>query len=332
MSDINKTCYFKGKGYTNHEDYSCPLRIGLCGCDDCSVLATAIKAAIKEFIEQRKTEIENHGMKIVDTKAENIAETKIKFLNNSKGGVHVFARAMGFEKNLCDYYTNEDKTWKLFDFLDSISEICDDYNRCYNDKVSKIIMLNVLNTLEGKVEKIQTVVEKDVDINLSDIENFDKAYLPPIGGKTGNEFTHVVLRSKINGIDIRKISYSGQPYIQVAHIANGKEITIPEEINMYICLYALGNLCRYHPDVWYPFIMKDSTGEKLLMEKMLFYSRRMIPNFVLNRITNQDITFVSDKYSPEDRTHLVSNHEVKELIQKEVNHRINELKYSGIIH
>ncbi len=55
--DDKKTCYFKG--YTSREDYSCPLRIGLCGCDDCSILASAIKGAIKEFIEQKQSEIEN---------------------------------------------------------------------------------------------------------------------------------------------------------------------------------------------------------------------------------------------------------------------------------
>ncbi len=49
MSEDNDkiTCYFRsGKGYTGHEDYPCPI-IGQCDCDDCFIIESAVRNAIK---------------------------------------------------------------------------------------------------------------------------------------------------------------------------------------------------------------------------------------------------------------------------------------------
>ena len=53
MSDDNDkiTCYFRGKGYTGQEDYPCPL-IGQCDCDDCFIIESAVKKAIKKVSGQ----------------------------------------------------------------------------------------------------------------------------------------------------------------------------------------------------------------------------------------------------------------------------------------
>lgn len=63
MSEEDKrTCYFKGKGYTGHEDYSCPF-VGDCDRDDCFILTAAVKKSIENVIGQiqgkKESEIEN---------------------------------------------------------------------------------------------------------------------------------------------------------------------------------------------------------------------------------------------------------------------------------
>ena len=65
MSDDNDKimCYFRGKGYTGQEDYPCPL-IGQCDCNDCFIVASAVKKAIEDVCGQiqgkEESEIENY--------------------------------------------------------------------------------------------------------------------------------------------------------------------------------------------------------------------------------------------------------------------------------
>ena len=93
---------------------------------------------------------------------------------------------------------------------------------------------------------------------------------------------------------------------------------------MYISLFILGSLCRYYPDVWYPFVTQDSTGEKLIVEKLLYYSRRILPNVILNKIEGNQIVFVSNKYIPDNKIHLVGEHEIKEMVNKEIKKYIRQ--------
>lgn len=258
-------------------------------------------------------EIKKHGMHIsADSGESSIANTEVTFDHYSDGGVHCYAKNLGFTDNLCNY-----DSWILRDFLDSIAEIKDDFERCYSDAKSHILKLDFINTPDGMVEKIY--LEDDVvDSILGKIEGFEKAYLKPQRALNQNNDTYIVLRRKMNSKAIHQVSYSGQPYLQVGHVKERKTLTIPKEMNMYISLFVLGSLCRYHPEKWNPFVTQDSTGEKLLIEKMLYYSRRMLPNIVLNNILNKQVIFVSDKYMPEDRIHLVGQHEVQEIVTREV--------------
>lgn len=274
---------------------------------------TNLLYAMSVLLNGSVPQVSNHGMHIDTDGGETfIADTKIKFDHYSDGGIHVFARDLGFQLNLCEY-----SPWQLGDFLDSIAEISVDFERCYQAKKSNVLLLDVVKTPDGMVEKIYPP-EDSILQTLNHIEGFNTSYLNPQAARDrfGNEY--IVLHHKMNGKEIHQTAYSGQPYLQVAHERGGKLITVTRELNMYVSLFTLGSLCRYHPDIWNPFVTQDSTGEKLLIEKLLYYSRRMIPNIVLNRIMGKQITFVSDKYMPEDRIHLVGEHEVKEIVRNEV--------------
>ncbi|MBR2799468.1 MAG: hypothetical protein IKE04_01030 [Oscillospiraceae bacterium] len=258
-------------------------------------------------------EIRSHGMHItVKPKNGFIAETSISFDHHLDGGVHVFSEICGFTENLC-----ESHSWDLGEFLDSIAEIRDDFERCYRGRKSHIIPLYVIKTPDCVVERVFLDGE-DALATLSMVDGFDSAYLSPQRASTRNGDSYLVLHHKMTGKQIHQISYSGQPYLQISHEKNGKKLTVPKELNMYVVLFALGNLCRYHPEIWNPFVVQDSTGEKLLVEKLLYYARRMLPNFVLNCILKKQVVFVSDKYVPEDRVHLVGRHEVQEIVAEEI--------------
>ena len=224
--------------------------------------------------------ISNHGMKVfIPDQMKFIADTTIRFLSPVDGGVHVVARALGFTPDLTGF-----GDWELRDFLDSIAEINSDYIQCYEVKTGCIAMLDVFNTPDGKAEKIYFSENNKEDLIalLGNIEGFNKSYLRVTTAKeyeTGKEY--FVLRHKLTGKDISEISYSGQPYLRAGHLKNSQMVTVPTILNMYISLFALSSLCRYYPEKWSPFVLNDTTGEKLLIEKFMYYARRLIPNYVL---------------------------------------------------
>ena len=287
---------------------------------------TNLMFALSVLLTGSVPEIKNHGMHIaVYPNKEFIAETGITFDHHEDGGIHIFSGNLGFEANLCEY-----RSWDLGEFLDSIAEIRDDFKLCYRDRKSHIIPLDVIKTPDGIVEKIFLDEEETVPL-LAMIDGFSSAYLTPQRASSRSDGSYLILHHKMTGKPIHQIAYSGQPYLQVGHVKSGKKLTIPKEINMYVALFTLGSLCRYHPEKWNPFVTQDSTGEKLLVEKLLYYSRRMLPNIVLNKILKQQVSFVSDKYMPEDRIHLVGQHEVQEIVAKEIRSQMKKELANAII-
>ena len=261
--------------------------------------------------------VSNHGMKIfVPEQMKFIADTTIRFLSPDDGGVHVLARSLGYSNDLTGY-----GDWELREFLDSIAEINSDYIQCYEVQTGCIALLDVFNTPDGKAEKIyysQTNKETLLDL-LRNVEDFNKSYLrvtTSIDHDTGREY--FVLRHKITGKDISEISFSGQPYLRAAHNKNSKMVTVPTIINMYIILFALASLCRYYPETWSPFVLKDTTGEKLLIEKFMYFARRLIPNFVLNALLDNTVQYSSGRYVATDTIKLVGEHQVQEMVERNV--------------
>ena len=259
--------------------------------------------------------IENHGMNIiVPDKPEFIADVGLKFLSPQTGGVHVIARALNFDINLTAL-----GEWKLRDFLDSIAEISQDYVQCYEVETSCIVMLDVFNTPDGKVEKVYYSRENRQSIIdlMNNIPGFAKAYLPIRSVNLPEKGTeYFILRHKLNGTDISDLSYSGQPYLRAGHKKNGQVVTLPTILNMYVSLFILASLCRYYPERWSPFVLNDTTGEKLLIEKFLYYARRMIPNIVLNELEGECVKYTSNRYEETDTIKLVGEHQVQEMVEK----------------
>lgn len=262
--------------------------------------------------------ITDHGMKIDHSQSCScIGETKIKFLNPEKGGIHVLAKQLGYTVDLTKF-----GEWSVKEMFSSIPELQTNYLKCYAENFSNAMMLEQFNTPEGKLEKIN-ISGKNVDEvkeQIAKIEGFDKSYLRPnISSK--NDF--LLLRHKINGEDISFLSYSEQPFLKVGHIKNQNLITLPQILYMYIALFALGSLCRYHPEIWSPFVKNDNSGEKLLVEKFLYYAKRLIPNYIVNYIYDCNMIYSNDKYKTIDTVKLVGEHQVQEMIKREIEEQNN---------
>lgn len=291
--------------------------------------STNLLYGMSSLLKGEINNIANHGMTIfVPEDMKCIADTKIRFLSPENGGVHVIARVLGFNDDLTGF-----GDWELREFFDSIAEICNEYSNCYDLSCGRIAMLDVVNTPDGKVEKVYFNTDNKGQIRqlLLDVNGFNKSYLNPVESRDQSNFTFFILRHKLTGKDISEISYSGQPYLRAAHTKNSKTTTVPTILNMYIALFSLASLCRYYPETWSPFVLKDTTGECLLIEKFLFFARRMIPNIVLNRILDDNVQYASKRYEATDTVKFVGEHQVQEMVKKEIDCRIEKelLKNNG---
>lgn len=279
--------------------------------------STNLLYGMSNLLSGNINKINNHGMKIFfPDQVDFIADTKIRFLSPGDGGVHVVARALGFTPNLTEF-----GDWSLREFLDSIAEICIDFAQCYDVQAGCIAMLDIFNTPDGKAEKIYFSEDNKDNLIalLKNVEGFEKSYLRMTSAKefeTGKDY--FVLRHKLTGEDISEQSYSGQPYLRAGHVKNSQLITVPTTLNMYISLFALASLCRYFPERWSPFVLKDTTGEKLLVEKFMYYARRLIPNYALNKLLESTVQYSSSRYIVNDTIKLVGEHQVQEMVERKV--------------
>ena len=71
-------------------------------------------------------------------------------------------------------------------------------------------------------------------------------------------------------------------------------------------------------------MLKDITGEKLLIEKFMFYARRLVPNYVLNYLLENTIQYSSSRYTATDTVKLVGEHQVQEMIERKVQNELEK--------
>ena len=222
--------------------------------------ATNLLLGLTSLMTGKRPEIKNHGMTAIDsTISTYIAEANVVFGDPNTGGIHQFARILGFEKDL-----TKCGEWKMMDFLSSIVEIDQDYRKCYAQENGNTLLLDLFNTPTGTIERLYLNKNKVEAISavLNNVEGFEKNYLlPQVGHERESDRDYLILRKKLSGKDIKRISFSGQPYLQAGFIKNGQLITLPPLFNMYAALFIMGSLCRYHPEKWGPFVLNDETGE-----------------------------------------------------------------------
>ena len=112
--------------------------------------ATNLLLGLTSLMTGKRPEIKNHGMTAIDsTISTYIAEANVVFGDPNTGGIHQFARILGFEKDL-----TKCGEWKMMDFLSSIVEIDQDYRKCYAQENGNTLLLDLFNTPTGTIERL----------------------------------------------------------------------------------------------------------------------------------------------------------------------------------
>lgn len=201
---------------------------------------TNLLFGISTLITGKIPNVQNHGMKPnTSTISKYISETSISFSDSNHGSIHLFSKIFKYNVDLTTY-----GAWQLKDFLSSIAEIDSTYKKCYSELYGNTLMLDIFQTPSGSIERIYCQKEhlQDIFPLLDHVEHFSQSYLKPqIGSERTSGSDFIILRKKMNSTDIKKLSFSGQPYLQIGIEKQGQLITIPTLFNMYISLFIMGS-------------------------------------------------------------------------------------------
>lgn len=230
--------------------------------------------------------IKVHGMKVIPiSEPHRIADIGVQPFPRETGGLQFLARVLS---DGCKF--ERDHSWTMEDILGSIPDLRNDFESFYPRAKPRTIGLEVIKRKRASLERFplnQLERYPSVDCALDKVAGFQKAYLTP---QITSEF--VVLYARISPTEIGTYSISGGKYLQIGH-KKGKGLISPNQtILMYMGLFALGFLSRYKAELWNPFVQRDDTGERPILEKFLFVCQRYLPNLVLNHIQATRTQFV----------------------------------------
>lgn len=231
--------------------------------------------------------IQSHGMQLdqVDA-AQQIGQVSVKTSSSLSGGLGAFAKYFGDDCRLGGV-----DTWSLQELMASVPDLKLDAQLCYGADASFVLPVETVRSGERSAERIalEDFGGRPVDEVVGRIAGFTKAYLPP---QFSNQNEWVVLHRRIGSQPIGIRSLSGQRYLQLSHLKGGQQVSPRIETLMFMGLFVLGSVSRYHPSLWNPFVRSDQTGELLIVERFLSVCRRMLPNLVLDAIHDERFIFV----------------------------------------
>lgn len=266
--------------------------------------------------------ITDHGMQLEYSPDKNkIAEAEIKPRNMTTGALSVFEKVFSGKSPI-----HGSGSWKLIELLGSVPDLRDDFLTCYPGEQSYMIPLHVVKEKGRSLEKIdlKDMPAKDISALLLRVEGFKENYLEPQSPQNG---TTIILRQKINGKEIGVYSLSGIKYLPVAHFKNSRKITLDLITTIFMASFSLGYLCRYRPEIWTPFLRSDTTGERLLVERFIKLSHRLLPNLVLDFILEEKVRFVQEPQGVTDLSSVYTKEELSELVREEIRKKMDEERF-----
>ena len=246
--------------------------------------AATLLAGASALVRGNQLPIKGHGMALNASNIRRIADAQM--IPRGNGALQQFA---GIFSLGCQFVNGE--PWTMEEILGSIPDLKQDFESCYQEAVPYTVPIEIVKRDRGSLERI-AIEElrrfKAPENALTNVENLRQSYLIP---EHTNQY--VILRRKIESPEIGTYSLFNQKHLQIAHSKKGQMLTPSQVINMFMGMFSLGFLSRYHPEFWNPFVRSDETGELLLVEKFIAVCQRYFPNLVLNEIQKSRIQFVN---------------------------------------
>jgi len=246
--------------------------------------AVTLLAGASALVQGGQLPIKGHGMALNAIDIKRVADAQVTPRRN--GALQQFA---GIFAPGCLFVNGE--PWTLEEIFGSIPDLKRDFEGCYQQAVPYTVPVEIVKRDGGSLERI-AIEElgrfRAPDDALANVENLRQSYLVP-------QLTsqYVILRRKIGAPEIGIYSLFNEKHLQIAHSKRGQKLTPGQATSMFMGMYSLGFLSRYHPEFWNRFVRSDQTGELLLVEKFIAVCQRYFPNLVLNEIQKSRIQFVN---------------------------------------
>ena len=262
---------------------------------------------------KNRIEIKSHGATLSNAETVSaIGDTEILLSGAKDGAFFCFNKIFAAENAF-------PRCWSVRDLLSYIPDIKSDFEDCYAGVSSNCIPLETVKRKNDKIDRIK-LSDLKTPFNSMEIVNFEKVYLK---AQTTNEY--VVLHNRLKSMEIGVYSISGQNNLVRYKVVEGSNFYVDQIVAIFLCLYALSVLSRYHPGKWFPFVQRDDSGEKGLIEDFLSVASRKLPNLVLNVILEKDIQFLHTAVGNVDLSKDYDPDEVKRIVNEEL--RISKLRY-----
>ncbi|MGL5657331.1 MAG: YaaC family protein [Fusobacteriaceae bacterium] len=258
-------------------------------------------------------EIKNHGMQLKIADYKKIADLKINPVNEKDGALGVFNKI--FSGDLSKEKLTEYGEWSLLELFSSIYDVSDDFKNCYEYGETHVIPVKIIKMKTYEVEKIKIEDIANQDNFFKQIKNYKEVYLSP---EKINKDNSIILKKKMYKKTLAEQTVFGNYYFSLSHFKKSSYINPILEIRLYMILYGLSVVSRYNPEIWNPFLKNDITGEKLLIEKLLNFSSRIIPNLLLNKLYDSKFIYVQNYQGIVDLSQNLSKEDIKELIKDEL--------------
>jgi hypothetical protein len=253
-----------------------------------------------------------------------IADVFVRPVGSQVGSLQLFANIFS---NGC-YLTNGTK-WSVEELFASIAEIRQEFLMCYPNVPSLTIPVQKVKTETGFYERVSLKdLERFTSIEdvLAKITDFKASYITP---QYNDQSKFLILRPKLGSPGLGQFSLFGDQFIRLAHVKNNQELTPSTLILMMMSLYALGFLSRYKPELWNPFIKGDTSGEILLVFKLLAICQRYIPNLILDEIHQQRHRFVNHLEDILDQPLLSDMTQLRKVVDEQLKKNLGKEGFSS---
>ena len=248
--------------------------------------------AFAHLLTNKTIAIYDHGMKLFPSAGgAPLGKSELNPCNPATGALAVFHTALG--ANVSSLIVGKGK-WTLSELIGSVPDLFDLYMDCYPGDQPFVLPVEVQKDRAGVMERIRLAHLKSLSMGPvhSLIVDYSTNYLVP--QQTSD---YLICRRKLTYMERGIFALSGHKFVKLYHVKGTQRLDVPLEIIFFMGLFILGSLCRYHPSVWTPFVLRDITGERHIIETFLDTARRTLPNLILNRLNSERIIFVSERIS-----------------------------------
>lgn len=245
-------------------------------------------AAVALMKNKRPAGIRHHGLALEFKPDGKLGDQRVKQSRRSTGAFQYLVN------NLVDIKhgdENENLEWTLAELFCSIPEIRNGCKAVYSASA-----LHTVPVQSGKVDDLpfDSVQADEMDslergpAALFGLADFHTTYLDP--QKSGEQW---ILYKRIDAkpFILSVTTVYGERYFLVPHSKADRRVAMSGISYLLMCSYALGMLSRYYPDFWHPFITSDASGERAVLETFCRNALRVVPNFVLNTLGEEQLLF-----------------------------------------